>query len=52
MANSKRTTKRKLPSALKAWNEKVKARFVKGRKEVGKKYTYKMAMMAAKREKK
>jgi hypothetical protein len=49
MADKKRTTKRKLSPALKAWNEKVMKHFNKGRKEKGKKYTLKMAMKDAKR---
>jgi hypothetical protein len=50
MAN-KRTTKRKLSPALKAWNEKVMKHFKKGRSTRGKSYSLKMAMRDAKKEK-
>jgi hypothetical protein len=51
MAN-KRTTKRKLSPALKAWTDKVMKHFKKGRTTRGKSYTLKMAMSDAKKEKK
>jgi hypothetical protein len=47
-----RKTKRKLSPGLKAWNEKVMRHFNAGRSKKGKKYTLKMAMVAAKAEKK
>jgi len=47
----KRMTKRKLSPGLKAWNEKVMKHFKKGRSTRGKKYTLKMAMKDAKKEK-
>lgn len=50
MAN-KRTTKRKLSPALKAWNEKVMNAFKKGRSTRGKSYSLKMAMRDAKKQK-
>jgi len=47
----KRKTKRKLSPGLKAWNEKVMRHFKAGRSK-SKTYTLKMAMVAAKKEKK